>query len=119
VLNPLESSLFALLTAVLNIAAAWAFGTVGRVDPKHARSAVRRLLTIGRTQAEDMVRLERALAVGDAIILEAEVRRASADLRTGYEQVLDGIRDWNDVHTEALREVLYNEEKERREPASK
>lgn len=108
-LTGVDTTLFAVVTAVLGIAGAAAAGRVGRVDPSKARSAVRRLLTLGRTQGEDSLLLAEALESGDPIKLDRDARRVSANLLTGFRNLEDAIEDWNDVHPEALREVLDKE----------
>jgi len=50
-----------LLTALFNILGGNAFGRIGRADPKHARSAVRRLVSIGLALGAAQTEIEAAL----------------------------------------------------------
>ncbi len=46
--SPNEMAMLALLAAVFNVWGGAEFAKIGRADPKHARSAVRRINNIGR-----------------------------------------------------------------------
>jgi len=56
-----ESIFLVLLTALFNILGGNAFGRIGRADPKHARSAVRRLVSIGLALGAAQTEIEAAL----------------------------------------------------------
>lgn len=77
------------------------------MTPTHARSAVRRLLTLGRTVGAARVRLS-DLDDGRGARSAAEI--AAAELVAVQSQIFNAIEDWNDVHPEALREVLGSEQ---------
>jgi hypothetical protein len=99
-----------LASSVLNIAGGSGFSRIGRADPTHARSAVRRLLGVGRQIEEARSKLDDGLPPGST---DLEVRQAAsiaaALLRAIQTQLLSAIADWNDVHQAALREVLEQE----------
>jgi hypothetical protein len=110
--QPLSSSQAAVLVVVaatLNVAGGIAFGRVGRAQPQHARSAVRQLLTLGRTLRRVTDRLQDSLAAED----QDQIRVAAEVVREGIssveDQVRNAIKDWNEVHKDALREVLESE----------
>lgn len=108
-LSPPETTAFALLTALLGIFATGSAARTGRVDPDKARSAVRRLLTLGRAQGDNLMRLQLALGTENAHLIEREARTVAEGLRIGGYEIKDAIADWQDVHPEALREVLERE----------
>jgi hypothetical protein len=111
-LSATEAVLLVVLSSFFNIFGGAAFGRIGRADPKHARSSVRRLLTIGRTLTISEDRLTYAIQSGDPSRINAEASSAAMELRLLREHLADAIRDWNDVHPEALREVIYSERNE-------
>lgn len=100
-----EAAFLVLSSSALNFAAGIGFSRIGRADPTLARSAVRRLLNIGN-------------GIGACLRDLAEVTgkpesdgNTSAQVSVGrLEQiapdVVAAIQDWNEVHPEALREVL-------------
>jgi hypothetical protein len=101
-----EYAVLVFASAALSAAGGAGFARIGRADPRHARSAVRRLITAGRT-----VRLARQTLEADRDDM-LHIRSATDLLATVEAQLRDGIRDWNDVHSEALREVVSREESE-------
>jgi hypothetical protein len=103
-------ALLALFASFFNIWGGAQFARIGKADPKHARSAVRRLYTLGGSLIVASDDLKEAVAAGDdqkvvqcAYVLVSQVEAAQAHL-------LDAIGDWDDVHPEALREVLRGQQ---------
>jgi hypothetical protein len=100
-----EASLLVVISGTLNIAGAALFAKVGRADPRHARSAVRRLLSVGQTLAVAHEELAQTSPMGKpelqtvAQVVDAHILDATREIRSA-------IEDWNDIHGEALREVL-------------
>ena len=99
------------LTVLLFVAAAlqvWAgatFGRIGHVDPDKAKSAVRRLISIGIGIGE-----LRSHLVGSESEPLQQLRVLNARIEQGLtiltREVEDAVSDWNDVHAEALQNVL-------------
>lgn len=91
-----EYGVVVLLSSALNIAGGASFARIGRVEPTHARSAVRRLLGIGMDLAvsQQLWRDEDPDSRRDALLASMSGRLSSA------------IQDWEDVHPDALQEVL-------------
>lgn len=108
-----ELGLLLLVTSAFQVAAGIQLGRIGRVEATHARSAVRRLATVGQTIALMKGRVETATDGGDA----ASVRRTLWQIETGLGSVSahlqDAVRDWQDAHPEAVREVIAEMENER------
>lgn len=105
-----ENAALVAIAAGLNIVGASGLSRIGRADPRHARSAVRRLISVGSTLATAQERLARARRGEDD--LRAAVTTAEAELVSIRPHLMDSVRDWNDVHNEALREVAQGETSE-------
>lgn len=101
-----EAGLFAVLAALANILGAIAFARVGTVTPQHARSSVRRLLTVARTLTTRYTSMTRILDSGSDKLAATEARIMTAEVQTAILSLQDAINDWNEVHGEALAEVL-------------
>jgi hypothetical protein len=87
---------------------AWAFSRIGTVSPEHARSSVRRLVTIARTLT---ARYQTITTVLEGTNDRAKITEASiitAEVSTAILGITDAINDWNEVHPEALAEVLMD-----------
>jgi tRNA U34 5-carboxymethylaminomethyl modifying enzyme MnmG/GidA len=91
---------------VLQIAGGATFGHVGRVNPEKAKSAVRRLLTVGFSTRHLRTALQGSLHSTDVDELRATLIRMDEGLRFISWQITDSVADWNDVHSEALRDVI-------------
>jgi hypothetical protein len=99
-------------SAALNIAGGAYFGRIGRVQPGHARSAVRRLLRLGGQLAStrtDLIHSMTEISDGSGLPLAAASSSIArmADLAG---TIQDAIADWQDVHPEALRSVLESQQ---------
>lgn len=92
-----EAAALVLLSSVFQITGGTLFGRIGRTDANHARSEVRRLITIGRSLGQS----RNLLQSGDSNDLSVDRQLAGVSL-----QLEDAIRGWNDVHKEALDEVM-------------
>lgn len=105
---PSTAETVVLITAAsaLQIWAGVTFGRVGHVDAEKAKSAVRRLITIGRTSAE--LRAEFEYAVGSGLVADFRNAAVRGDegLRSLTRTIEDSISDWTDIHSEALSEVI-------------
>lgn len=105
-----ELGLYLLITSALQVAGGIILGRVGRVEATHARSAVRRLGSVGQTVSALQVHVDEAHNAGDA----PSVRRALIHVETGLESMsghlYDAVRDWQDVHPEAVRDVVAEAE---------
>jgi hypothetical protein len=104
---PSSSELAVLLAlgAVLQVAGGASFGRVGRVDPQKALSAVRRLVSTGLAVRDLRAGLAGAQA-GATAATQRTLGQVDAALAVISRQLEDAVRDWNDVHPEALKEVL-------------
>ncbi len=104
--SPTDASFVAVLAALANVFAAFAFARVGTVTPTHARSAVARLLRVARTLTTRYTRMTEAIQNGSDRIVATEARVMNAEVFTAILTLSDAINDWNEVHGEALAEVL-------------
>jgi hypothetical protein len=107
-----ESASLVVAASALNVAGAALFARIGRADPKHARSAVRRLLTVGRMLGETQVRIEDETSQERGTSKEF-IEAVHTELEYSKRHLRDAIDDWNDIHREALREVLAEQETDR------
>jgi hypothetical protein len=103
---PGEMALLALLASAFNIWGGAQFASIGKADAKHARSAVRRLYTLGRSLHVASLDLRVSLSSDEqqTVIECARVLLSQVDAAEAH--LFDAIGDWDDVHREALREVL-------------
>lgn len=100
-----EAAYLALISSVLNVGGATLLARLGRADPSHARSAVRRLLDIIRmvqSAGQDLDKASRNANVGNVVGVVA-AQRAIVSIQV---QLGTAVKDWNDVHPEALREIV-------------
>jgi len=104
--SPTDAAFVALLAALANVLAAFAFARVGTVTPTHARSAVARLLRVARTLTTRYTRMADAIQAGSDKTVAIEARVMNAEVLTAILTLNDAINDWNEVHGEALTEVL-------------
>jgi hypothetical protein len=109
-LTAAEAAFLTLASSFISIAAGATFARIGRADPTLARSAVRRLLNIGQAINDCTEQLGDKTHGGDA----ASIREAaiSCEARMGMlrREVSAAVQDWNEVHPEALVEVLASVE---------
>ncbi len=99
-------------SAALNIAGGAYFGRIGRVQPGHARSAVRRLLRLGgqlESTRNDLIDSMTELSHQSGSPLVA-AKPSIARMADFVGTIQDAIADWQDVHPEALRSVLESHE---------
>jgi len=87
-------------------------GRVGRIDPMHARSVVRQLGTAGQQAYRTRTRLEIALESDEKAEMITAVGIATAQLEALEEQFTNAVLDWNDIHPEALRDVMGHDDRE-------
>src|SRR5437016_50335 len=98
---PTDAALVAILAALANVLAAFAFARVGTVTPSHARSAVARLLRVARTLTTRYTRMTEAIQNGTDRAVATEARVMNAEVLTAILTLDDAISDWNEVHGEA------------------
>lgn len=98
-----EVAFLALSSSLLSIFAGSTFARIGRADPTLARSAVRRLLNVGRGMGSSISDLQTAVESEEGISL---VHESIGRLTALLPEVLDATQDWKEVHPEAVREVL-------------
>jgi hypothetical protein len=103
---PGEMALLALLASAFNIWGGAQFASIGKADAKHARSAVRRLYTVGRSMVVASDDLRVAMASEDQERAAQCVYVLISQVEAAHAHLIDAIGDWDDVHPEALREVL-------------
>jgi hypothetical protein len=101
-----EAAFLVLASSALNIAGAALLARIGRADPRHARSALRRLLSVGRDAGKATAELQLAIESEDAEHLRLTAASVHAHLESVQLHLSDAMLDWNDVHREALREVV-------------
>lgn len=105
--SPSEMALLALFASAFNVWGGAQFAKIGKADPKHARSAVRRLLSIGQTLNLAGGSLQEAISQQDDFRIAVDARILVRQVDAAQLQLFDAIGDWDDVHPEALREVLH------------
>jgi len=81
------------------------FARIGKADPSHARSAVRRLYTVGVSLVVASDSLKEALESADQRQAIQRGYVLVSQIETAHEHLLNAIQDWEDVHPEALSEV--------------
>ncbi len=101
-----EAGIFTLIAGATNILGAFAFSRIGAVSPQHARSSVRRLRTLANILATRYDTMNTTLASGKdrTTIIQAQIM--TAEVGAAVLGLTDAINDWNEVHAEALAEVL-------------
>lgn len=101
-----EAGIFSLIAGATNILGAFAFSRIGAASPQHARSSVRRLRTLARILATRYDTMNTVLAAGKdrASVVQAQIM--TAEVGAAVLGLTDAINDWNEVHAEALAEVL-------------
>jgi hypothetical protein len=104
--TPGEMALLALLASTFNIWGGAQFASIGKADAKHARSAVRRLYTVGRSMVVASDDLRAAMASEDQERAAQCVHVLISQVEAAQAHLIDAIGDWDDVHPEALREVM-------------
>lgn len=104
--NPSEMALLALFASAFNVWGGAQFAKIGKADPKHARSAVRRLLSIGQALNLAAASLQEAISQQDEPRIAVDAPILVSQAEAVQLQLFDAIGDWDDVHPEALREVL-------------
>lgn len=92
-----EYGIYALVSSLVSVLGGWSYARIGRTSPEHARSAVRRLLSIGR-----MIRAARDSCAES----DQSLPRSLTEVEW---HVKDAMMDWFDVHKEALRDVVKAE----------
>ena len=99
-----------LIALLGNLASGYAFSRIGHVNADYARASVRRLVTIARELTARHEAMGVAIRGGPdrAILIEARVIHASVE--GAIHGLTDAMEDWNEVHREALREVLSDGE---------
>jgi len=103
--TPGELALLALLASMFNIWGGAQFASIGKADAKHARSAVRRLYTLGRSLDVASGDLRASLSTEDHQTVVECARVLVSQVDAAQAHLIDAIGDWDDVHREALREV--------------
>jgi hypothetical protein len=93
-----------LLSGVLQVGGGVVFGKVGRVDSQKARSALRRLVTIGFA-ARDL-RILLSDVPSKPTSQQRNIEIAQSSLRMITRQLEDAVNDWADVYEEALDDLL-------------
>lgn len=100
-----ESSVYVVFASVLQIAGGVTFAKVGRADPTHARSAVRRLhrMAVGAHSARIIVEQAEGQPAAKQQKALGEI---SVHLSYIEESAVDAIEDWNEFHRDALAKIL-------------
>jgi len=101
-------------STTLQIVAGITFGRVGHVDVEKAKSAVRRLVSIGKSSAELREQMISALIKGSPDLLHDAVVRGDEGLKLITQNIADSVEDWIDVHSSALTKLLAEAEDRRR-----
>lgn len=101
-----EIVLLILVATVLQVGGGATFGRAGNVDPEKARASVRRLVTIGFDLQAMIISIEHGLETDTAGELRRSGITVDHGLRSAARHLEDSIKDWEDVHEEALAEVL-------------
>jgi hypothetical protein len=92
--------------AALQIFGSATFGKVGHVDAEKAKSAVRRLITLGLLTARLRAELESSIESDDPTRIRDSVIRADEGFTALGTHLTDAIADWTDIHAEALEETI-------------
>ena len=71
---------------------------------------MRRLFSIGQALTRTSQALERAIASGTPARVNQQAQVTLEEVSMAIFLVSDSIADWNEVHSEALREVLRDRE---------
>lgn len=108
--NPSQTARLNLLAAVFNVWGGAEFARIGRADSKHARSAVRRLFSVGASLGTANDTLREAVADGEPERVLSESRVMISQVESVQRHLFDAIGDWDDVHTEALSDVLRGQQ---------
>lgn len=101
-----ESAVLVIFSAALQIAGGATFASVGRADPGHAQSAVRRLIRVGTRAKESEGLVQHAIEFGNSTAQKRALGQVSVSLSVIQEDAMDAIADWNYFHTEALKELV-------------
>jgi Co/Zn/Cd efflux system component len=101
-----EAAFVTFFAAATNLLGVFAFSRVGTVSPQHARSSVRRLVTIARALTARYQNVSTTLDSGTEREKLIGASVLAAEVGTAILGITDAINDWNDVHPEALAEVL-------------
>jgi len=104
-----EYGIVVFFSSVLNILGGAGFTRIGHANPSHARSAVRRLITIGQNINQARAILGEQSVIGDG---SDHLGAAAAILQATEPHLENAISDWNEVHPEALSEVLAGRKEE-------
>ena len=102
---PGQLAFLQLLASAFNILGAVQFARIGKADPKHARSAVRRLYTVGVSLTVASEGLKSALETQDRQKTAECVQVILSQVEAAQRHLIDAVTDWEDVHPQALREV--------------
>ena len=101
------------IAIVAQIVASFMWSRVGRADPSHARSSVRRLMQVHSRSDQARVRVERAFDLDiSAREAHAELGVASAELSFIAENALLAVEDWKEFHGPALRDLFEGQDEE-------
>ena len=103
--TPGEIALLDVFASFFNIWGGAQFASIGKADPRHARSAVRRLYTVGTSLTAASDHLEAAIERGDEQQVLERALVMLSQVESARRQLIDAMDDWEDVHSEALREV--------------
>lgn len=100
-----EQAILVLVSSALNISGGALYARIGRAYPQHARTALRNLRTVGRTVslAINEIDFEIEAATKDVPMPSRIVR---AYLETVKLHLADSMQAWNEVHPEALRQLM-------------
>jgi hypothetical protein len=101
-----EAVVLQVSAAVAGLSGGIVFGRIGRADPRHARSAVRRLVTIGRNVGLIEMRIQASLASSDKNQISSNNRAAAEVVSAVKLQIYDSILDWKDVHESAVDDLV-------------
>lgn len=97
-----DYGLVVFFASAFNIAGGYTYSRIGRANPSHARSAVRRLISVVGNITD-----ARQVLISDSDAgTDVRVGIAAAWLAATTPHLENAIEDWIEVHPEALEEVM-------------
>lgn len=104
--NATESGVLVIFAGVLQIMGGAAYSRVGRADPGHARSSVRRLLQIAARTSQARQQVEAAYDEQGPSKSKAVLGQVSVHLSYIEDAAMLAVEDWNEFHEDALRDIV-------------
>lgn len=107
--TPSENAVLVILAGVLQIGGGATIAKVGRADPSHARSSVRRLLQIARRTSEARKQVEAAYDEQAHVKSRPLLGQVSVHLSYIEDAAVLAVEDWTEFHRDALRDIVEAE----------